>query len=485
MSRLRLALLASIMLVAVVSIFIFQPYSLGRVTMKPTDLDGAATPPTLKLHTPTLLPSTTHTPSMIPPEGLPLQSWAVCNCVAGLHGCSMLLYGVVVRPVDGTAIVAAVLPDPTGSVSQTVGSCRTTTRARMASPAEAEEMRRDGPALDLSKPPELTMVNHRTWDFHPYHNVMFPTGAYQFYVTQTKMSEYLSKKGLPPFVRITDWPTSIEPLTHTLSYARPIITTKFLEYAITVGRVPGAIKLLDRNVSATAYHSVGLHVADGIHGFDEGMVANLRPAYVEEFKKFRAHLIERSLAEYGDVPFNETSPVLYNPRQVSCETNSERRNRVRFIPRLAAEDMGATLLSTTNGSVVTADEFVAPMSEYGRYFHSVRSRRVLFGAEGAFFVWMLVSKPETVWVVYFRASHDAVKRYGFFGVFTRMVPDLKMVVYRVVNGVSPPLEQLERAVIEPFKPHQVKYVGADENGNSPDNGKRDPILTNCTDDPLT
>ena len=414
--------------------------------------------------------------SVSSPQALPAQSWAFCHCDAELHGCSILLYGVTVRIVDGIAVVSAALEEISpGSISQTVNSCATTTRARMATPSESWKMRQEGPRFDLSKLPELTIVNRRTWE---HNNVLFPTGALELFATQARIRDFLNASGMAQFVRITDWPTSTEALLGVHNFTETSLILKLHEYSITVDRTPGVIKSLDLGVSTTAYHSIGVYTNDGLHGFDEGMTVPLRPDYVELFKRFRANLLEKSLAASGDVPFNETSPVLYSPRSIRCES----KQRVRFIPRDAAARLGKSLLAVTKGVTVTTEEFVAPASEYPRYFHSVRSRRVMYGAEGAFFMWMLLSKPETVWVVYVRASHDADRRYGFFGVFARMIPDLKMVVFRVVNGVAPPLEHLERAVREPFKPLEVKYVGANASGDVFDNGSSDPVLCNCVDD---
>ena len=409
--------------------------------------------------------------------GLKPESWAVCLCPKELD-CALYLYGCRVNTFLKHSLIAPAF-NMTNDIPGIVQSCRVSSQVRMASEKEAAEMVREAPIFDLTLPPELIIKNNRQWEHHPFHNVMFPTGALQHYTTQRKLSEYLEERKLPQFVRVTDLPVSTDPPSETFNYTLPIITTKFLEYALTVGSTPGVIRLPSPETTTAAYHSIGLLFCHGLHYFRDGMSTDLIPEHINEFKKFRAMLLNRSLAEYGDVPMNDTHPVLYSPRNVRCDPH---HGRTRFMPKREADSVGKLLLQLSNGTEVVRDPFMAPMSEFKAYFHSIRSRKFIYANEGAFFTWMLVSKPETVWTIYYRANYKAHHQYGFFGAFVRVLPDLKLVVFRNTNGVSPPLDELRTAVVEPFAPNVVKFVGADASGNPPNNGKSDPIMANCVDD---
>ena len=432
-----------------------------------------------------LIKSSSESSSLISPEER--TSWGKCQCDVAL-GCIFITRGCATRVIEGTIVIAPVDPRANTKIGNALFQCQTTMtkKTRMATKNESVSMLQECPAENMED--ALTMLNFRRFGFHPYHSVMNPTGALQHFsalnATQYLLGQYNLR--LPP--RIMAIPTSER---NRGPYATPLPVTRLFEYALShrygedtaAGIKPEEVNVTiaiepSPLVSCSKYHTIGLLLIYGLFKHpNNGMTTPIPRQWAHEFQAFRHVVRSRSLSDYGTPPIDDVKPVLYAPRSIVCEGD-----RIRFIPTVHKMAMEEVFLEITNSSELEEDKFnVATIAKYPFYFRSVHSRRIIFASEGAFFTLMLVGRPETVWVLYYRAPPKNYRSHGFFTAMVRALPDLKLVVYVVTNGVSRPMSELHRAVTEPFIPGVPKFVGADAVGNPPKPGGKDPLFGDCKD----
>jgi hypothetical protein len=437
----------------------------------------------VRLQTPLITPSDSLS-IILPEENI---SWGKCKCDVAL-GCIFVTMGCAVRVVNEVIVVAPIDPAANTRIGNALFHCKTSMsgEVRVATQSESRRMLRECPVETENA---LTMLNYRRFNFHPYHSVINPTGALQHFSVLNATQHLLSQNGLQLPPRIITAPTSLR--GHTI-HPVPVAVTRFMEYALSHrygenasggGTKPGDVHVSialepTPNVSCSQYHTIRLLMTQGLFVHPKnGMTTPIPRQWAHTFVAFREMIRSRSLSDYGDVPISPMRPVLYVPRakQVCDE------DRVRFIPAVHKREMLKVFLKVTNSTEWEEDLFNGSLSTYPRHFHSVQSHRILLASEGAFFTLMLVGRPESVWVIYYRAPPRQYRSHGFFTAMSRILLDLKLVVFVVTNGISPPMSDLERAVREPFTPGVPKFVGADAVGNPPNYPGKDPIFSKCQD----
>ena len=405
---------------------------------------------------------------------VPRRSWTVCHCAEGL-GCFLLLGKQRVRVVGNSAVVYP----SNGGLEELEGvlrTCKLNVKVRIATEKERKLMHRDCAREDIITRPVLTMMAHKIFDYHPYHSVMYPAGAFQFYSVHKAATRVIASRGLSAPTRAIHLPLKRAPHIH---YYEPISSTKLLEFALTVGGTPPEIfRDPPQGSSCSLYHTLGLWAPRGLFSSPaDGYTVHVPTPVANEFRLFRNYIRSKSLEQFGETHFNSTHPVLYCPRTVYCEPQ-----RVRYVPADHLATISSILLNSTRGGSLAIDNMTGPLSEFRHHFHRIRSSRIMFGAEGAFFTWLLLAKPKSIWVMYFRAPPNSHRAHSFFTSMVRFLPDVKLIVYVVTSGVAPPFDQLRAALEEPFQPNKPKFIGSDANGRAPSElgNITDPLQTNCS-----
>ena len=408
------------------------------------------------------------------------KSWASCQCRAHF-GCFLLLGNCIVTVVDRVAVISPTYPAWSQQIAKVITQCKIREKVRLATDEEwvrlSEEcsQRRETRGVGGSEGRNVTLavMSRRDHEYHPYHNTIYPTGAFQHFSVGRAALRVLVQMGAVHPHRLVYRPMYS---TSNERYTTPISMTKLLVYAMMPpGMAYPEMTEPSTTSSCSTYHAVGLWLPKGVK--PDGMLQFSLPAVVKaEFVAFRDHIRNTSLLENGDSPLNPNGTVMHCPRDVQCDPN-----RIRHMTRQHIRDFSTLLLNITNGTEVVTDYLRGSIDDFRHHFHRIRSSTVLFGAEGAFFTWMLVARSESIWVMYYRAPpEDNPLGPPFHTRVVEALPDVKLVVYMVVNGVAPPLSELERAIRESFAPFVSKVVTVKENRFS--RYSRDPIFDKCIDE---
>ena len=186
---------------------------------------------------------------------------------------------------------------------------------------------------------------------------------------------------------------------------------------------------------------------------------------LQYYLRYMASLTTMALIDaYGDRPFSELTPVMYDNREVLNGFDHDQRSR-GLQPQLKKEFesvldrlVGKGVSRTMSAEISLKDQF-----------HWIRSSRVIVGGEGALFAFMFLSRPNTTWICVYNHTRPpkSFKFTNFHAPAAHALSWIRVIFYMIDHGMRVPVDEaLTRFFPTPASfTSGVYYVGSDRFGH--------------------
>ena len=297
---------------------------------------------------------------------------------------------------------------------------------------------------------EIVFLIVRWNNWVPFHN-LFDHGLFQVWMgwltVKKFVEESLGKSLLPnPGAHIVDdlsgWWTDPKPAVHEL-------WLRLLQPSYFLWQLPLR--------SCSSYYVVG-DLRASTSGYMKHRHNFPSRALLSYLRNMSLITNERLVAQYGDVPFSDKTPLMVEDRPVTNSFDAEQRSR-GIQPHLRNELLAA--LEPVVGPHVVR-RFYAELPLKVQY-HYIRSSKVILTSEGSFMAFLFLSRPNTTWIcVYNHTRPPREWMYSNWHAPGAVAFDwIRVVFYVIDHGNREPMRVLVERFFAPDKPFVpgVFYLG--------------------------